>query len=338
VRTTPVDVRVEQLQTALFRGWGLRADSLEHLPVGGGSHHWRVVDPGGRPHFVTVDDLDHKEWLGDRRADVFAGLITALEVSGRLRRVAGLRFVVAPVPARDGAMACRLDDRYTVSVFPFLPGDSFAFGPFVDPVLRGAALDVVAALHRSTDAVRVQARAHALGYGGQRDLEDVLRDPAQPWRSGPFAEPARALVAGQARAIAELVDRFNALAARTAASRQRTVITHGEPHPGNFVGMSSGPMLVDWDTAALGPPERDLSLLVEEPGTDLERYQDATGFDVDLRVITLYRLRWYLDDLGSAVRLFRHPHVSDEDTRRWWAGLVPQIARLPEWLGRVDET
>jgi hypothetical protein len=52
-------------------------------------------------------------------------------------------------------------------------------------------------------------------------------------------------------------------------------------------------------------------------------------------VLTLYRARWYLDDLASAVRLFRQPHSGTVDAERWFDGLAPRLARLPEWLGQL---
>ena len=45
--------------------------------------------------------------------------------------------------------------------------------------------------------------------------------------------------------------------------------------------------------------------------------------------------RWYLDDLASAVRLFRQPHSGTVDAERWFDGLAPRLARLPEWLGQL---
>jgi hypothetical protein len=47
--------------------------------------------------------------------------------------------------------------------------------------------------------------------------------------------------------------------------------------------------------------------------------------------MTLYRLRWYLDDLASAVRLLRNPHDDTPDTRRWQHALGPQLEQLSEW-------
>ncbi len=91
-------------------------------------------------------------------------------------------------------------------------------------------------------------------------------------------------------------------------------------------------VLIDWDTAALAPPERDVSLIATTGNEDLDRYQETTGRELQPAVITLYRLRWYLDDLASAIRLFRNRHRDTPDTRRWLHGLAPRLEQLPRWL------
>jgi spectinomycin phosphotransferase len=53
-----------------------------------------------------------------------------------------------------------------------------------------------------------------------------------------------------------------------------------------------------------------------------------TACELDPAVMTLYRLRWYLDDLASTVRMFRNPHRDTPDTRRWWLGLAASGAVL----------
>jgi spectinomycin phosphotransferase len=110
------------------------------------------------------------------------------------------------------------------------------------------------------------------------------------------------------------------------------VITHGEPHPANLMSVHGRLLLIDWDTVGLACPERNLALVVGSEGEGVDRYQQATGREVDPTAITLYRLRWYLDDLASAVRLCRNDHGDTADTRRWWEGLAPRLAQLPTWL------
>ena len=322
----------ERLGRALAEGWRLHAASMEYVPEGGGSHHWKLTGDDGLRHFVTVDDLDNKDWLGDTRGAVFKGLGRALGTAAELRYEVGLRFVAAPIAAHDGELLRRLDDRYTVSVFPFLAGRSYPFGPYADARLRGLALDMIAALHQSTPAVRGRAPHHVPRFAGRGDLDAFLLDPGRPWDGGPFSEPARRMLVTRTADLAQLAAGFDRLACNTAPARADRVITHGEPHPANLMSVDGRLVLIDWDTAALAPPERDVSLIATTRNEGIDRYQQATGRELDPGVITLYRLRWYLDDLASAIRLFRNRHRDTPDTRRWWRGLVPELEQLPGWL------
>jgi spectinomycin phosphotransferase len=331
VRSAPPDLPTQRLESALAEGWRLRAASLEYLPVGGGSHHWAVTDTDGQRHFVTVDDLDGKDWLGGTRETVAAELGRALRTAAALRRQAGLAFVVAPDPALDGEPLRRVDARYAVSVFPFLAGRSYPFGPYPDELLRGQVLEMIAALHRSTPAVRGLAPVHVPGFTGRDELDAFLLEPERPWHGGPFSAGAHRLAAACAADIARLTEAFDRLADVTAPARADPVITHGEPHPGNVMRVGDRLVLIDWDTVALATPERDVALIADGPA-DVDRYQRAAGRAIDPAVIILYRLRWYLDDLSSAVQMFRHPHHDTDDTRRWRQALGPELEQLPRWL------
>jgi spectinomycin phosphotransferase len=326
------------LVKALAEGWHLRAASMEHVPEGGGAYHWKLVDEGGQPHFVTVDFLGDREWMGETRQAVFTGLGRALSVAVALRDDVGLEFVVAPIAARDGELMRRLDDQYAVSVFPFLAGRSYPFGPYPDARLRGLALDMIAALHRSTAALRDRVPQHVPRFACRGDLEAFLLEPDRPWEGGPFSPAARGLLATRAAGLAQLTACFDSLADRTMPARADPVITHGEPHPANIMSVGDRLVLIDWDTVAMAPPERDVSLIVTAGNEGVEQYQEAMGRELDPALITLYRLRWYLDDIASAIRLFRNRHHDTPDTRRWWDGLAPRLERLPEWLDRLSHS
>jgi spectinomycin phosphotransferase len=68
----------------------------------------------------------------------------------------------------------------------------------------------------------------------------------------------------------------------------------------------------------------------------LSRYRNTTGHTIDPSVMTLYRLRWYLDDIAGATRLFRAGHQESSDTRRWWNGLNDRLACLPTWQRQLS--
>jgi hypothetical protein len=73
---------------------------MEYVPEGGGSYHWKLTGDDGQSRFVTVDDLDGKDWLGGTRGAVFEGLERALGTAAALRYEVGLEFVVAPSAIR----------------------------------------------------------------------------------------------------------------------------------------------------------------------------------------------------------------------------------------------
>ena len=87
----------------------------------------------------------------------------------------------------------------------------------------------------------------------------------------------------------------------------------------------------DWLPHVPDRLEAALALVAGGPA-DVDRYQEAAGRAIDPAVITLYRLRWYLDDLSSAVGMFRCPHQDTADTRQWRQSLAPLVEQLRRWL------
>ena len=106
------------------------------------------------------------------------------------------------------------------------------------------------------------------------------------------------------------------------------VITHGEPHPGNVLRAGPDRILVDWDTVALGPPERDLWLVTGETGRETLRYARLTGRGVDPGLLAFYRLRWALDDLSAFVHRLRGAHRRTADAEHAWLSLKQTAAQL----------
>jgi spectinomycin phosphotransferase len=331
VRTRPPDLDDVAVTRSLADGWRFDALSICYLPEGGGSHHWKVTDSHGGVFFVRVDDLDDKDWLGDARDAVFEGLSRALDTAGALRTDADLAFVVAPLSAADGTLGRRLTPRYAISLYPYLAGVSYPFGPYADEGVRSAAMEMVIAVHQATPIVGHLAPQHVPRIGRRDHLDAFLREPDKPWDAGPFGGPAHDLLAPHAATLAKVVQAFDDLVEATAGARSATVVTHGEPHPANVMSVSDTLVLIDWDTVALAAPERDLWMVAPKGDALFGRYEAVTGHHVDPATITLYRLRWYLDDIASAVRLFDSPHELTADTQRWSTDLASRVESLGSW-------
>jgi len=326
VKDRPEGITERAVARALADGWGLAGWTLEYAPVGGGSYHWLAA--GGAPgerRFVTVDDLDDKGWLGRTRPAVLAGLRAAMDAAVTLRRRAGLGFVVAPVAAGSGETVRPAGDRHAVAVFPFLAGPPGDWDQPLPAPERAELIAMLAALH-AVDPAAVRLPRIGLGLPWRGDLETALGELGRPWAGGPYAEPARELLAGAAPMVRRQLDALDRWVPRLAAAD--VVITHGEPHPGNIVHSADGLLLIDWDTVALAPPERDLWSVATGSGDEVRRYTELTGRRVDPAVLEFYRLRWALDDLSCFVRDLRAPHRRTPGTEHAWQSLETTLADL----------
>jgi spectinomycin phosphotransferase len=179
----------------------------------------------------------------------------------------------------------------------------------------------------------VRTARRVLRFSGRAGLEQALRSLDRAWAGGPFAEPARALVAARAPDVYRLVETFDQLAEEVRAAGPTPVITHGEPHPANVVRAGGRLLLVDWDTVGLAPPERDLWMLDAAGGDEVARYVEASGRRIDGAALRLYRLRWLLDDIAIFLGVLRSPHRRTADTEHAWLGLTRSLE--PEALGRT---
>jgi hypothetical protein len=326
----PKEFETGALIDFLADGWGLPVEAVHYAAVGGGSYHWVVNDADGQCGFATADDLDVKPWLGDTRESVFEGLSRSFGTAVALRDD-GLRFVTAPIPTSSGETLRRFESHYTVALFPFVAGQAGTFGRY-ETAERAALLAMLAELHQATPVVAAVARRVDLGVPGRRRLEAALQELDKTWKGGPSSEPARQLLAPHAAYVDELLSLFDRLCADVATSRSDWVVTHGEPHGGNLMCTGEGYVLVDWDTVALAPRERDLWMLAEETGT----YTDATGHEPDEVGVNFFRLTWDLEDIAAFTGELRSPHEDDDDTEKAYGALTYCVTTRDRWASLLE--
>ena len=330
MRDLPDDIETDVVVDALAGSWGYDADTIEYAALGAGSYHWIATDASGTRLFVTVDDLDQKKWLGDTRDAARDALGRAFDTAVALRK-AGLEFVVAPMPASGGEPLRRLGERHTVAVYPFVAGEGGRWGPY-EPGARTAVVSMLAELHRAT-ALPGSVRTLGLELAGRRRLETAIREVNETWRGGPLSEPARQAFAGHAADVAEFLSLAAHLAACVEGRGATWVVTHGEPHAGNVLRTGGGHVLVDWDTVALAPPERDLWWLVADTVGDVAAYTELTGREVDSDAVDFFRLIWDLNDVAEYIDVLRSPHVENEDTLDAYEGVTRCMPSREAWLG-----
>ena len=341
----PGDLDETMLTEVVERGWGISVASVRYVAVGWGSHHWKVAGDDRAAWFVTVDELENKRVsICESLRDGFVRLSAALRTAVALRS-AGREFVVAPVPTGGGELVVRFGGRFAVAVYPFAEGRSFGWGEWTDE-RRAAALGMVAAVHAAPAAVRALALADDFAVPFREEVEAVLSGGDGPeghgpeghgaeghgaeW--GPYTDRVTRLLRDHAAGIRRLLDQYDEGVAAARALPGRNVPTHGEPHPGNIMLTGDGWRLIDWDTAAVAPPERDLWHLDPDDAT-LDAYAAMTGVAPLPELIGLYRLGWDIKDMACDAARFFRPHRGDADDAKAWGLLKSLVERAGQAVG-----
>jgi spectinomycin phosphotransferase len=330
VFTRPEDLPEGQIRAELAASWNFAGAALRYLPVGFGSHHWLATDAAGRQLFLIVHDLPRMlHSRADTAEAAFGRLETAFECALSLRRDANLEFVIAPVPTASGQVVRRLPGRYSLAACPYLtgcePGSEGDF-PATD---RPAVVRLLTELHRATP-LAAPLRCD-FGLPNADGLRAAIDSTGEPWRTGRYGEPARALLARHAAGVTALMTAYGTLADDVRSRPERCVVTHGEPDPRNVLKTPAGFVIVDWDFVRLAPPERDLWDLAEADRSVLAAYTEATRTAIDSGALALFRMQYDLAEIAEYIELFRGPHDDTEDTAESWKNLDYFLRPAERW-------
>jgi hypothetical protein len=338
VFTRPPHLAEEVITDILRRRWGLGPVDLDYLPVGFGSHHWRATDATGRALFLSIDDL-HKSQTSTPDGTLDAAherLARAYRSAYALRHRGGLDFVVAPVADRDGLVIARVSEHYSMIVQPHLSGQSLGSEDFVSWTDRAEVVGILARLHGATDVVRPEAGIEVGFLPGRDELLVALDAVGTPWTNGPYGQQARALLDRHAAAVEGLLDHCERGAVLVTEDPDTMVLTHGEPTASNTMLTPSGFALVDWESALLAPPERDLWVLDPGDGSICAAYTAATGTPISIARIDWYRLWYDLFEIAGYIDLFREPHEDTTDAAESWKNLLHFLQPDIRWPDLAD--
>ncbi|MFJ5521241.1 phosphotransferase family protein [Streptomyces griseoluteus] len=284
--------------------WLPDVTQVEYLPWGFGAYHWRVASVDATL-FATLDRLAPRHTAASLEA-AYAG--AAALASG------GLDLVCAPLPARDGCFTIDVGSG-VLSVTPWLDGRSPTEAEVRTPRHTREVSAALAALHRAAQPVGLPYWAPRVGP----EFADELRvRTAKPWTAGPLGERARVALVARQEEITRWVSRYSELADIALTHRDLWVPTHGEPHGANQVLSACGLKLVDWESLALAPRERDYGDLLDA-GADL-------GMALDPAMAELFELDWRLSEIAEYARWFAAPHAGTEDDDTALQDLYAELA------------
>jgi hypothetical protein len=334
VLTPPDGLTEHDLATVLHRHSGIDATDLRYAPVGWGSHHWVLTARDGSARFVTVDELDARRDDAAEPREVARERLAAALGAARALADSGARHVVAPTPGQDGSLLAPVTEAFTAAVYPLIEGESFSWGHPMSAEHRAALLDMVVDVHAAPADVRDRAPADGYAIQHRDGLEAALRErgeEAAASEAGPYAAQVARLVADHAAVLRTALATYDDLVEQAMRRTDSAmVLTHGEPHPGNTMRTADGWRLIDWDTARVAPPERDLWSMDPGDGSVHEEYVAATGRELSPVLLELYRRRWDLSDVAVDVARFRRPHRGDDEDAKAFGILRGQVGAVAD--------
>ena len=325
MRDEPKDLPCAALAEVLRRHWNMAVAAIEYAPVGAGSYHWLAEGAGGRKWFVTADALEGRRTRIRRRPDALYADLTGAYGTAAALRADGLDFVVAPVPARTGELVVRALPRWAVAVFPYVEGKPVGQGHWADPGECACAAELVGQLHAARPPASV--RRWSVDIPRREGYQKAFAEIDRTWASGPYGERTRTHLASSRDRVEGWFSRYDRLAEEESNDTESWVVTHGEPHSGNFIAGSDGAFhLIDWDTVRLAPRERDLALLATDDPAVLAAYQrGAAAYVPSAAMMELYSLRWALSEICEYVTRFHAPHGDGPDDRASWEELAEYL-------------
>ena len=307
MREPPREVADLDVLAAVRQAWSADVDAVEHLPVGFGAHHWAASRRGRPMLFVTLDQI------GPRRP---AAALESAYAGAAALAASGLEFVLASLPTGT--------DRFTVpfaggalSCTPWRAGGVVGEGAEIEPALARPNAAMLARLHATVPPPDIPVWHPLVG----RDFAERLVDRLNArWPTGPYGEPARNALAARRRELHRWTARYLTLTEQ--ASERPWVATHGEPHAGNQLWAEDGVLLVDWESLALAPRERDLRPLAGSGYADL--------VDPDPALLEMFDLEWRLDEIAQYADWFSSAHDGTASDAVAFGGLVAELDR-PDW-------
>lgn len=283
----------------LAQHYNFKAEDIGYRPWGMGSYHWLATSKSG-DLFVTLDMLDRG---GPATSAVaYRNLKASYDTAWSLRHQYGLEFVHPPILSTTNRTTVQISPRFSLSATRMLDGLSGTSDDPFDARTTEVMTELLSRLQGATPLVGGIARTDDLDFTGRENLLWMLRQPAESWNGGPYSREAHDLLTANVSEIVASIRAYDRLAAKLAPTRERWVVTHGDPHPGNLLRVGDRHLMIDWDMAFIAPPERDLRWL--DPA--------APGLSAD--AVEFYSQRYVLDDLSIfAARLF-NPHERTLDT------------------------
>jgi spectinomycin phosphotransferase len=220
------------------------------------------------------------------------GLETILGLLSNLHEQ-GIDTIPYPLKTKNNDLAAKLGE-YVIVLSKFIDGTN----PEVTSEIAAKFAKLITRIHQvdskvslplepfdTSYAIRLSEQLKNLEEGGQlTDNQRKLKDVLLPHKQ---------------RLLKHLKE-LNRLCEKVRTTKKHTVITHGDLILDNLLIDKNGEVfIVDWDTARLAPPERDIWFFMNDYGEDfIKSYKEVNAnISFDPELVSYFMYKRYLEDI-----------------------------------------
>jgi len=266
--------------------------AITFIPLGEESFGWKII---------TEEQTLFLKYCTQERI-----LNTLPKINNLLLSLANSDFIVPPV-LLDGKTELPFKDGY-IYAYPFIEGEVYTIkNDEFNKELVDNLTNIMGEIH-NVDINKLDILRENFDYKFKEQYEKILQDID----NGKIVPEVSRL---DLEKLERVISNFDIKSQYYQQNCPRMVLSHGDITARNILLTKEGNLkLLDWDEAIIGPKEKDINFLYDNPNFDFKYYQSITNsedFIPDLRkyyrevwdlesiLVNIQRLQYFKEEYGS---------------------------------------
>lgn len=242
------------LASILKKEYGIHVKDVTFIPWGTSAYSYKVNSVDGECYYLKLlDTANNKQRRATKRLDWYLPMTWNMYHKGIFRNL------TYPIRTKDGRYYSSFDKAILI-LFTFIEGETAKNSSSWKATLEKIA-KLVAKLHKATPVIeKNKIRKERFDTGPQPSLLrtlSVLESTAA--FDNPYKEALQGLILPKKDHLLHFMDVFSSLQSTVDAIQKERVLCHGDLWAGNIIIHQNEVFFIDWESAVIAPPERDLS-------------------------------------------------------------------------------
>ncbi len=264
------------IRALLLKHWCLEVPNIHFIPIGDSAYSYHVEVLPSSSYYLKVVDL--RSATGQRTAAHMEFSLPLQHLVAQLH----LSQVNAPLPQPTITGPFHvIDESFLFALYTFIHGETLADAYPMSSELVGQIGQALATLHTIQLPKALEQQASQDDLTAPFDaalLADLAALETISSHDAPFLQQLREITWPRREQIRAFLARGQEYAQKAQQTHVASVVCHGDAWGGNMILSPSGQLtLLDWESAVIAPPERDVFIYMGYLGPDFAAFDAGYG-------------------------------------------------------------